>query len=175
MTRAIPWGLALILTACGEGEGPPAEATVSAEVLTHVVTTRDGRLSAALPIDLAVADFDRSLLATSADGSFRLHVERREGPQVKLTAVVGEFKDALAALGWVTSLEKHYEAAVQLQLVHGAKGHSTERGVWIVEKALDGENAVAICDGLARETQAERVKGPLRVICQSIAFAAGPR
>jgi hypothetical protein len=160
--------LAASMAACsGEEEAVPV--VVASEIGTNTVNSRDGRLSAEIPIDLMVSTFDRAIVATSADGSFRVYIERQDDT-VPVAAALGALKDEVIGLGWSVDSEKHYDAAVQLQMTHNAKGHQAERGLWFVTKNVGDVQQVALCDGIGRDAQLDRAQQPLRTICQSIAF-----
>ncbi len=164
-------GVAALSSACEKDE-EPSQMVVATEVSTVPVKSRDGRIAADIPIDLLVATFDHAIMATSADGNFRVDIERVVTRASSMADSLGALKDEVIGLGWVIDSEKHYDAAVQLQMTHNARGHLAERGFWLVTRATGDSTQLAVCDGLGREGQLERVRQPLRTICQSISFAA---
>ena len=160
----------------GGGVKRERESTVSAGGADEAGTTR------------AVAvDTGRSLIAgTSADGSFRVFVERR--PDQPLPAVLGALKDELIGLGWEPSEEKHYAAAVSIDMARGPKQARQLRSTWVIELGAD----VLVCEAIANaispsaavtstaegaalpspsaihDLQSARLGRPLRTLCESL-------
>lgn len=157
-----------LLAACGGAEelapAPTSEdVTVQAAPQpTALVQSRDGVLELALPTDLAVTSSEHAVLATSSDGSFRFFIEHRS--DTTLPVVVGAIKEELLGLGWELTDEKYFETAVHLRLGRGPKHARYARETWLVT----GHGHVAICEGIAREPQLERLGAPLRALCQSV-------
>lgn len=168
-------------------EGEPPQVEVINAIPTREVTTRDGRLVAPLPADLFATPFDRSIFGTSADGSFRVFVERL--PEQKLPAVLGGLKDELIGLGWEPSEEKHYAAAVSIDMARGPKQARQLRSTWVIELGPD----VLVCEAIANaispsaavssttgdsaplpsataihDLQSARLGQPLRTLCESL-------
>lgn len=148
--------------ACGEGEEPTPSTVVVTELPTRSETTRDGLLVAELPTDLLATIQERSLMGTSADGSFRLYVEHRTDE--KLPEVLGAMKDELIGLGWEAVEEQHFESAVLVQMGRGPKQQRLHRETWII--AASGR--VLVCDAIAGEYQVGRLGAPLRKLCQTL-------
>lgn len=167
-------------------EGEPPAVEVLKAIPTREVTSRDGHLVAPLPADLFATPFDRSIFGTSADGSFRVFVERR--PDQALPAVLGALKDELIGLGWEPSEEKHYAAAVSIDMARGPKQARQLRSTWVIELGAD----VLVCEAIANaispsaavtstaegaalpspsaihDLQSARLGRPLRTLCESL-------
>ncbi len=135
---------ALLLLACNSDEAPPSlGSTLGSDELAPIgeppaplgpssrARSRDGRLTADIPVDLVVQPFASTIMATSPDGSFRLHIEPRKGG---LLEVLGPLKDELIALGWELESEKHFASAINLQLGHGVARSRVTRAIWLLER-----------------------------------------
>lgn len=131
----------------------------------NLVASRDGRLGVKLPRDLVAQPFGATLMATSADGSFRLHVEARDG---ELLATLGPLKDELIALGWEVEAEKHFQAAIHLQLGMGVGRHRVARHLWLVERRSGADRVSVLCEGHGRGGGTTRLGAQLRAICQTV-------
>jgi hypothetical protein len=70
-------------------------------------------------------------MATSPDGSFRIHMEPRTGG---LLEVLGPLKDELIGLGWELESEKHFASAINLQLGQGLARNRVTRVIWLLER-----------------------------------------
>ena len=137
-----------LLLACNSDEAPASLSTSSplgADELAPIgdptapvspgpssrARSRDGHLSAEIPVDLVVQPFASTIMATSPDGSFRLHLEPRPGG---LLEVLGPLKDELIGLGWEIESEKHFASAIHLQLGQGLARARVTRAIWLLER-----------------------------------------
>lgn len=167
MTRLLPLMLCS-LWACEGAE--PAQAPLSdvaPPVASVRVAPRDARFSVELPSDLLVQPFTSSILATSADGAFRVFVESRPG---RLLEVLGQLKDELIGLGWEVTQEKHFQTATLLTLGQGPSRSRYERSIWLVQAEPD----TLICDAQARSHGTSRLGASHRVLCQTLGIGPPP-
>lgn len=145
----------------GAGSEPAGQALAS-----NRVAPVDGGFSIELPVDLLVQPFASTIMATSADGAFRLFVEGRAG---RLLEVLGQLKDELIGLGWAVTQEKHFETATLLTLSQGAGRTRLDRAVWLVETgAVAATPKTLICDAQARTHGIMRLGAPHRLVCQTL-------
>lgn len=158
----MPLVVAAFGVGCGEAEAPAPTNVLPTELPTHTETTRDGRVAADVPTDLLVTLQERALMATSADGSFRLYVEHRPGET--LPEVLGSLKEELIGLGWEGVEEQHFENAVLVQMARGPKPQRIRRETWIITAS----GRVVICEAIAGEPQGARLGAPLRKLCQAL-------
>jgi len=159
----VPALCAVLVAACGADAPPPPPGSVELTAIpTRTIRTRDEVLEIDLPTDLAVTVQERSLMGTSADGSFRFFLEHRPGET--LPTVLGTFKDELLGLGWEPMEEQHFETATTVRMGRGPKQARYLRQIWIIE----GHGRVAVCEGIARDPQLGRLGEPLRDLCQTL-------
>lgn len=164
--------LALLALGC-EGESPAVSAESGAGevpggsaggpvLATSRAAPRDGSFSLALPADLLVQPFASTLMATSADGTYRVFVEARRS---SLLEALGQLKDELIGLGFEVTEERHFETATLLTLGQGAPRNRLERSIWLVQAAPD---LTLLCDGLARAYAVARLHTAHRAVCQTL-------
>lgn len=127
---------------------------------------RDGSFSLTLPADLLVQPFASTLMATSADGAYRVFVEARK---TSLLEALGQLKDELIGLGFEVTEERHFETATLLSLGQGAPRNRQERSVWLVQA---GPGLTLLCDGLGRAYAVARLGEAHRAMCQTLTVSA---
>lgn len=152
--------------ATGSGDGPTevgqAEPTTQTPLATARTAPRDGSFSLALPADLLVQPFTSTVMATSAEGAYRVFIETR---QSSLLEALGQLKDELIGLGFEVTEERHFEMATLLNLGQGAARNRLERSVWLIQA---GPDLTLLCDGLARAYAVPRLGAAHRAVCQTL-------
>jgi hypothetical protein len=138
------WGAALaalaaVLMSCNDAPAPSPD---DGERLTGLaVTTRDGAIQAVIPSAFVVQRYQRSILATTADGTGRLYVGHH--PERSVSEALGALKDDLIGLGAEFVEEKHLERATRLVFDEGRRDARQRRRTWIVE---DGVGGAILCE-----------------------------
>jgi hypothetical protein len=154
--------------ACGSDDGPVDATPPPQEASEQVVQTRDGVLTATLPMDLVVHAHSDTLLATSADGAQRVFLRHR--PHDTLVRIVGRAKDSLVARGWKMTKEQHLENAVLLESRAIEGKRPILRGAWYVER----EHRILECEVIEPEHRARQLLRSLRRLCQLVRMTPGP-
>lgn len=169
---------ALLLPGCesdyanapGAGDGPAAVASSQPATPVPLATARtaprDGSFSLALPADLLVQPFTSTVMATSADGTYRVFVETRKA---SLLEALGQLKDELIGLGFEVVEERHFETATLLNLGQGTARNRLERSIWLIQT---GPGLTLLCDGLARAYAVPRLGAAHRAVCQTLSPTA---
>lgn len=153
-------------TAPGPGDGSPgpvsSESSTQVPLATSRTAPRDGSFSLALPADLLAQPFASTVMATSADGTYRVFVETRKA---SLLEALGQLKDELIGLGFEVTEERHFETATLLNLGQGSARNRLERSVWLIQA---GPDLTLLCDGLARAYAVARLSATHRAVCQTL-------
>lgn len=157
-------------SAPGSGLGPTEVASSAPATQPPLATARaaphDGSFSLSLPADLLVQPFSSTLMATSAEGAYRIFVEARK---TSLLEALGQLKDELIGLGFEVTEERHFEAATLLNLSQGTARNRLERSVWLIGA---GPELTWLCDGLARAYAVPRLAAAHRAVCQTLSSNA---
>ena len=150
--------------ACGEPSGPTEAPTLPGQAPRGTkLTSRDGVLALALPIDLLVHRHLHGLQGTRIDGSLRLQIEHL--PADKVIRLVGHAKDVLTRRGWEVSQERHYEYASELKLRQGPRAAPTLlRSMWFVPE----RGRVLLCDGIGDPRWEARLGEAFGALCRSV-------
>jgi hypothetical protein len=166
---ALRWALMSLMACAGcageTGAGPTdAPAATGSARAVRTVATRDGRISINVPGDLEAHALDTTILASVADGSFRVTVDVK--PEQRLLVAAGKGKETLLARGWMVEGEQHYEKAILARFRRGgnASRPKARREIWWI----DGPGTMVVCDGIASPTGFDRLGDPLRMLCKSV-------
>lgn len=126
---------------CDDSAQPPPDD--GTHVTGLLVTSRSGRLQAAIPSAFVVQRHQNAIVATTADGNGRIYVGRIA--DTAGSAALGAFKDDLLGLGAEIIEEKHLKRATRLVSSEGRRDARIQRRTWVID---DDGAGVILCEAL---------------------------